>query len=84
MGDIERTEDANQSSTVQITVTVQNRYRLDWDAATGHRIEELARIPQALALHRRVPGGNERIHDDDVVQLRDGDHFFARPGSTAS
>jgi hypothetical protein len=26
-------------------------------------------------------GGNEPIGDDDSVQLRDGDHFFARPPS---
>ncbi|MGH2529231.1 MAG: hypothetical protein ACRDH0_07870 [Actinomycetota bacterium] len=32
-----------------------------------------------MARYRRTRGRNESIHDDDTVELHDGDHFFARP-----
>jgi len=71
-------------SSVRITVIVQNRYTFDAHQVTGRRIKETARIPADFALFRRAQGGNEPIADDAQVELRSGDHFFARPSSNAS
>ena len=60
---------------------VQNRYRFDTAPVTGAQIKEAANIPADFALCRRAQGGNEPILDDVLVQLRNGDHFFARPSS---
>ena len=77
-----RSEDPPPS--VRITVVVQNRYTFDTRRVTGHQIKETASIPLGFALYRRVQGGNEPIRDDAQVELRNGDHFFARPSSNAS
>jgi hypothetical protein len=69
---------------VRITVVVQNRYTFDTHRVTGRQIKETARIPAGFALYRRTQGGNEPIRDDAQVELRNGDHFFARPPSNAS
>jgi hypothetical protein len=69
---------------VRITVIVQNRYTFDTHRVTGQQIKETASIPLGFALYRRVQGGNEPIRDDAQIELRNGDHFFARPSSNAS
>jgi hypothetical protein len=71
-------------ASVRITVVVQNRYTFDTHRVTGRQIKETASIPGGFALFRRVQGGNEPIRDDAQVELRNGDHFFARPSSNAS
>jgi hypothetical protein len=74
----------NPPSSVRITVIVQNRYTFDTHRVTGRQIKETASIPLGFALYRRVQGGSEPIRDDAQVELRNGDHFFARPSSNAS
>jgi hypothetical protein len=69
---------------VRITVVVQNRYTFDAHRVTGRQIKQTARIPADFALFRRAQDGNEPIGDDAQVELRNGDHFFARPSSNAS
>jgi hypothetical protein len=71
-------------SSVRITVIVQNRYTFDTHPVTGWQIKETASIPLGFTHYRRVQGGNEPIRDDAQVELRNGDHFFARPSSNAS
>jgi hypothetical protein len=66
-------------SSVRITVIVQNRYSFDTELVTGRQIKETADVPVGFDLYRRVRGGNEPIADDAQVELRNGDHFFARP-----
>jgi hypothetical protein len=71
-------------SSVRITVIVQNRYTFDSHRVTGQQIKETASIPLGFALYRRVQSGNEPLRDDAQIELRNGDHFFARPSSNAS
>jgi Multiubiquitin len=66
-------------SSARITLMVQNRFVVEAGLATGRQIKQLAEIPPHFALYRRAGGGNEPIHDDDIVDVRNGDHFFARP-----
>jgi hypothetical protein len=68
-------------STVRITVIVQNRYTLDAALVTGTQIKERANVPKGFVLYRRVKNGNEPIADDALIELHDGDHFFARSPS---
>jgi hypothetical protein len=65
-------------------VIVQNRYTFDTEGVTGRQIKDSANIPAAFALYRRAQDGNEPIPDDAPVELRNGDHFFARPPSSVS
>lgn len=71
-------------SGVRVTVIVQNRYTFDSELVTGRQIKEKAGVPAGFALYRRVQGGNEPISDDALVELRGGDHFFAKPSPGAS
>jgi len=84
MADAKDIERKNRTSRVRITMIVQNRYTFDTEVVTGKQIRETADIPTGFALFRRVQGGNEPIADDAPVELRNGDHFFARPPSKVS
>ncbi len=67
------------SSSVRITVMVQNRIVVPAGPATGSQIRQLVGIPGDFELRRRGRRGNELIRDDDTVDVSSGDHFFARP-----
>ena len=71
-------------SSVRITVVVQHQCRFDTEVVTGRQIKETADVPVGFALYRRLRGGNEPIPDDAEVEVHTGDHFFARPFSSAS
>jgi hypothetical protein len=70
-------------ATVRITVTVANRYTIETTQVTGRWVKEVAGIPADFSLHRRSKDGNQSIADDAEVELRNGDHFFARPATIA-
>jgi len=72
---------SRQPSEIRITVIIQNRYTLDTPEATGNEMKEKANIPADFSLHRRVRGGTESIHDEERIQVHNGDHFFAQPRS---
>jgi hypothetical protein len=80
----EDTAGGNRPSRVRVTVIVQNRCTFDAEPMTGMQIKEAADIPEGFALYRRMRGGNEPIPDDTSVELRNGDHLFARPPSNVS
>jgi hypothetical protein len=78
------TEDTErENGRVRITVMVQNRSSFDTRLVTGREIKESAKVPPDYALYRKAEGGNEPVDDDALVELRNGDHFFARPSSNA-
>jgi hypothetical protein len=77
-------EREHRPSSVRITVIVQNRYTFDTELITGRQIKEAANISAGFALYRRVQGGNKPISEDAMVELHDGDRFFARPSSSAT
>ena len=77
--DTEETEE--RTPKVRITVIIQNRYTLDTEVVTGRQIKEMAGIPPTFALFRRGSGGKEPVDDEGEVRVRNGDHFFAQPGS---
>jgi len=77
----ESNEDPNgrRPSNIRITVIIQDRYILDTNVVTGRQIKEKANIPADFSLHRRLQGGTESIPDDELVEVHNGDHFFAQP-----
>jgi hypothetical protein len=79
MADAKDAEGENRPPKIRITVVIANRYTVDTELATGKQIKERANVPAGFALYRRIRGGNEPIPDDAPVELRNGDHFFARP-----
>ena len=72
----------SRPSSVRITVIVQNQYTFHTEVATGRQMKERAEVPPGFALYRR--GGNEPIPNDAEVEVHTGDHFLARPSSSAS
>lgn len=84
MADAKDTKAQDRPPRIHITVVIQNHYAFDTEVATGRQIKEKANIPAGFSLHRRVQGGNEPIHDNESVELRNGDHFFSRPPSKVS
>ena len=81
--DPEDADGATPRPGVRITVIVLKRYAFRTEHVTGRLIKEKANVPPGFTLYRRVRGGNELILDDKQVDLRDGDHFFARPSPSA-
>jgi hypothetical protein len=84
MPDAKHADGVSPPSRVRITVIVQHRHTFDTGLATGRQIKDTANVPAGFALYRRVQGGNEPIPDDAQIELHNGDHFFARPTSSAS
>jgi hypothetical protein len=82
--DAKHAEGVSRPPGVRITVIIQHRHTFDTGLATGRQIKDTANVPAGFALYRRVQGGNEPIPDDAQVELRNGDHLFARPTSSAS
>jgi len=78
MADTKHPGGEDRPSKIHVTVIVQNRYTFDTEVVTGKQIKEKANISAGFSLHRRVNGGNEPIGDDESVELRNGDHLFAR------
>ncbi|HJU02364.1 MAG TPA: hypothetical protein VJ966_14305 [Actinomycetes bacterium] len=76
-----RTE--QQPPSISVTVIVQHRYTFGAELVTGRQIRKTADVPADFTLYRRVKGGNQPIPDDLQVELHNGDHFFARPSSSA-
>ena len=79
MVEVETPETDQRSTSARITVIVQQRHVVDTGSRTGRQIKELAGIPADFMLYRKAKGGNEPVTDDDPVDIRNGDHFFARP-----
>jgi len=74
----------SRPSSVRITVVVENHYTFDSGPVTGRQIKDTVGVPAGFALYRRVRGATQPIPDDAQIELRDGDHFFARPTRSAS
>jgi hypothetical protein len=60
---------------------VQRQHTFDTRLVTAAEIKEAADVPPDFALYRKGEGRNEGIADDADIELRNGDHFFARPCS---
>lgn len=79
MIDTDDAGDEGRPSKIRITVVIQNRYAIDDGVMTGTQIKEMANIPAGFSLHRRAKGEKESIDDDQVMDVHNGDHFFAQP-----
>lgn len=60
----------------------KKQYKLMATSLTGRQLREIppTHISDKYALELETPGGDDReIADDEVVELRNGMHFFSRP-----
>lgn len=79
-----------EAPTIQLTerdvhVIIDGKpYVFETDDVTGRKIKEKAGIPADYSLYRRRHGENEPIANDEPVELKNGDDFFARPPSNVS
>lgn len=62
----------------------RKRYTAPASALTGAQLRDLAEphIGPDRDLWQEVPGGEDRlVGNDEVVQLRDGEHFYSSPSN---
>jgi hypothetical protein len=67
---------------VDITIVINDRpYHVHVEEMTGLQIKQLAGIPENNLLFREThgPGDDEKIENNSVVQLHDGDKFYDMP-----
>jgi hypothetical protein len=70
-----------EPQTVINLIINKKHYQVHVEQMTGADLKRLGEIPPANLLFLDVPGPGEdqQIHDDTVVQLRDGDSFYDMP-----
>jgi hypothetical protein len=69
-------------SQTKITIIINQRpFHLDVNEASGRDLKALADIPIGNLLFREVPGPGDDlpISDDEVVELKSGEHFYDMP-----
>jgi hypothetical protein len=54
------------------------------DHVTGAQIKEKAGVPSNSDLGRRVEGKIEFISDDQIIEIKNGEHFVVLPAGTIS
>ncbi len=57
-------------------------YKAPKNPMIGHELKELGNVPANYDLWKKVPGkDDDRIKDNQSVQLKNGDHFYSAPSS---
>ena len=72
----------NTRTRERVTVIInQKPYHFDEDEVTGRALKERAAIPDANLLFLEVPGPGDDllIGDDQIVELKSGEHFYDMP-----
>ena len=69
---------------VEITKTDQRKLEFQTDQVTGRQIKEAAGVPLDHDLARREHGKLVLVTNDEVVKIKNGDHFVALPGGSIS
>lgn len=66
-----------------VEIHIDNKaYKAPKNPITGYELKELGGVPANYDLWKKVPGkDDDRIKDDQSVQLKNGDHFYSAPSS---
>jgi hypothetical protein len=66
-----------------VEIHIDNKgYKAPKNPMTGHELKQLSGVPANYDLWKKVPGkDDDRIKDDQSVQLKNGDHFYSAPSS---
>jgi len=69
---------------VEVTKTDQRKLEFPQDQVSGREIKQKAGISLEDDLARRAQGKLELVTNDEVVTIKNGDHFVALPAGTVS
>jgi hypothetical protein len=69
---------------VEFSKTDQRKVEFDTDHVTGAQIKTKASAPSNSDLGHRVQGKIEFVADDQLIEIKNGDHFVVLPAGTIS
>lgn len=69
---------------LEIDRHTKKKLEFNTDEVTGRQIKEKAGVPLQDDLARREGDGLELITNDEVINIKDGEHFVALPPGTIS
>ena len=69
---------------IEIDRTHQKKLEFDTSEVTGRQVKEKAGVPLDDDLARRQGQKLELVTNDQVITIKDGDHFVALPPGTIS
>jgi hypothetical protein len=60
----------------------KKEFRAPKNPMTGRELKELGGVPTNYDLWHKIPGkDDQRVADDESVQLKNGDHFYSAPST---
>ena len=60
----------------------KKEFRAPKNPMTGRELKELGGVPANYDLWHKIPGkDDQRVADDESVQLKNGDHFYSAPST---
>lgn len=69
---------------VEFSKTDHRKVEFDTNRVTGAQIKAKAGAPSNSDLGRRVQGKIEYVPDDQLIEIKNGDHFVVLPAGTIS
>jgi hypothetical protein len=69
---------------LEIDRTTRKKLEFDTDEVTGRQIKEKGGVPLQDDLARRRGEQLELVTNDEVIRIKDGEHFVALPPGTIS
>ncbi len=69
---------------VEFSKTDHRKIEFDVDHVTGAQIKAKASVPPNNDLGHRVHGKIEFVPDDQVIEIKEGDHFVLLPAGSIS
>ena len=77
--------DAKTATHVTIHIFVgKTKIEFDTDHVTGQQIKEKAGVPLDYDLAHKVHGELVQVRNDELIEIKEGEHFEALPPGTIS
>jgi hypothetical protein len=61
-----------------------HKFEVGAQQLTGKQIKELGNVPDNETLYLKVHGDEQRIRDDELIELKSGEHFESAPDGGVS
>jgi hypothetical protein len=69
---------------VEVSKTDQRKVTFHTDRVTGLQIKEAANVPSDTDLAARKEGKLELVQNDELITIKEGEHFVVLPAGTIS
>lgn len=70
---------------VEVSKNDHRELSFDHDQVTGIEIKDAAKVPVDMDLAIRKPGGlDELVRNDELITIKEGEHFVVLPAGTIS